>query len=132
MEGERLSLDVIPVVIDLRGMNVDRRVRGTQDSIQSAGVRIMGVVGMKITRRVARKVFNMMVVEDVVNQGACGGESVRPVSFNRSCVSVPRNEDRSLRGELGIKSHGVPPKLLVVFMGSMDIEDGNGMPLILD
>ena len=87
---------------------------------------------MKIARQVAREVFNLMVVEDVPNQNVCGGESIRLVPFNRSRVSVLRNEDRSLRGELGIKSHGVPPKLLMVFMGSMDIEDGNGVPLILD
>jgi hypothetical protein len=87
---------------------------------------------MKIARRVAREVFNVVVVEDVSDQDVCGGEPIRPVPFNRSRVSVPRNENRSLQGEFGIKSHGMPPKLLVVFMGSMNIEDGNGMPLILD
>ena len=79
----------------------------------------MGVVSMAVVRWVAREVLYLVGVEDGVDEGVRGGESAWSVIRDGGGIRAmtTSDEDRHLRGALGVEPRCVPPELGVVFTG---------------
>ena len=78
------------------------------------------------------EILYMVVAEDGVDFTVRFLESMWAISRDSGYIGVANNEDRHLRGELGKEAQGVLPKILVFPVRSMNVEDGNGVSLVLD